>query len=62
MNVLCVGGKGPSGMPPFSRLVEGSDDLTNGPPRGGRALRSAISWNEQQSAPVPMPDKNFVGL
>jgi len=52
-------GQKTGGMPPFSRLVEGGEDITNGPFRGGRALRSAISWNEQQSGAVPTPDKNF---
>lgn len=48
------------GMPPFSRLADAGEDLTNGPHRGGRgALRSAISWNEQQPGAVPTPDKNF---
>ena len=53
--------EGSKGGLPFSRLAEG-EEMPNGPGplRGGRALRSAISWNEQHSGALQAAEKGFV--
>lgn len=50
-------------MPPFNRM-EGAEDPPNGRV-GGRALRQAISWTEQQQQPaggIPVGERSLVRI